>query len=57
MRPGTQQTVFKCLSSIFLNLSATEVKTWFKMAYYTQLVVLGLLTRFVSYDFIVLEKR
>lgn len=57
MRPGTQKTVFKCLSTLFFNLSATEVKTWFKMAYYTQLVALGLLTHFVSYDFIILEKE
>ena len=56
MRPGTQKTVFKCLSSVFLKLSPAEVKTWFKMAYYTQLVALGLLTHFVSYDFIILEK-
>lgn len=56
MRPGTQHTVFKCMSSLFLKLNLTEIKTWFKMAYYTQLVALGLLSHFVSYDFIVLEK-
>ena len=41
-RPGTQKTVFKCLSSIFMKLSIAEIKTWFKMAYYSQLVALGL---------------
>ena len=56
-RPGTQRTVFKCMGSLFLGLNASEVKTFFKMAYYTQLVALGLLTHFVSYDFIVLEKN
>jgi ubiquinone/menaquinone biosynthesis C-methylase UbiE len=55
-RPGTQKTVFKCLSSVFMQLSFAEVKTWLKMAYYSQLVALGLATGFVSYDFIVLEK-
>lgn len=55
-RPGTQRTVLKCLSSLFLQLSFTEVITWLKMAYYSQLVALGLATGFVSYDFIVLEK-
>lgn len=57
MRPGTQKTVFKCISSLFMKLSAKEVKTFLKMAYYTQLVALGLITHFVSYDFIVLEKE
>lgn len=56
-RPGAQKTVFKCMSSIFMNLSVAEIKTWFKMAYYSQLVALGLALGFVSYDFIVLEKE
>ena len=56
-RPGTQKTVFKCMSSIFMNLSIVEIKTWFKMAYYSQLVALGLALGLVSYDFIVLEKE
>lgn len=55
-RPGTQRTVFKCLESMFFGLNGCEIKTFFKMACYTQLVALGLLTNLVSYDFIVLEK-
>ena len=55
-RPGAQTTVFKCLTSLFHNVSFAEKKTWLKMAYYTQLVVLGLLTGLLRYDLILLEK-
>ena len=50
-------TVFKILRSApFSGLSKAERGEWFEMAFYTQLIALGLLVNVVHYDLIVLEK-
>lgn len=56
-RPGAQMTVFKILKAApFSGLSQAERHEWFEMAFYTQLIALGLLLDLVHYDLIVLEK-
>jgi ubiquinone/menaquinone biosynthesis C-methylase UbiE len=55
--PGAQMTVSKILR--FLPNSAlggAERREWLSMAFYSELVALGLLTNLVHYDLIVLEK-
>ena len=37
-------------------LSAAERREWMKMAFYSQLVALGLQVSFIQYDLIVLQK-
>jgi SAM-dependent methyltransferase len=56
-RPGAQMTVFKILKSApFAGLSRAERREWFEMAFYTQLIALGLRFNLVHYDLIVLAK-
>jgi cyclopropane fatty-acyl-phospholipid synthase-like methyltransferase len=57
-RPGAQMTVFQILkTSPFSPLSAAERREWLKMAFYSQLVALGLWVNLVHYDLNVLEKK
>jgi ubiquinone/menaquinone biosynthesis C-methylase UbiE len=57
-RPGAQMTVSQILKTApFSRLSVTERREWMKMAFYSQLVALGLLAGLIHYDLIVLEKR
>ena len=57
-RPGAQMTVFQILKTApFSGLSQAERREWFTMAFYTQLIALGLLVNLVHYDLIVLEKK
>jgi SAM-dependent methyltransferase len=56
-RPGAQMTVSRILRiAPFSRLPAGERREWLKMAYSSQLVALGLATRLIRYDLIVLEK-
>ena len=41
----------------FSRLSAAERRAWMKMAFYSQLVALGLQVSFIQYDLIVLQKK
>lgn len=54
-RPGAQMTVFKILRAA-PGLRPAERHEWLEMAFYTQLIALGLLLGLVHYDLIVLEK-
>jgi cyclopropane fatty-acyl-phospholipid synthase-like methyltransferase len=57
-QPGAQMTVWQILKTApFSRLSAAERREWMKMAFYSQLVALGLRVNFIQYDLIVLEKR
>ena len=57
-RPGAQMTVWQILKTApFARLSAAERRAWMKMAFYSQLVALGLRVDFIQYDLIVLQKR
>jgi len=57
-RPGAQMTVFEILRTApFSGLSRAERREWFEMAFYSQLIALGLLLDLVHYDLIVLEKK
>jgi cyclopropane fatty-acyl-phospholipid synthase-like methyltransferase len=57
-RPGVQMSVWHILKTIpFARLSAAERLEWLKMAYYSQLVALGLALDLVTYDLLVLEKK
>jgi len=56
-RPGVQMSVWQILAQApFRHLSAAERREWLKMAYYSQLVALGLWLELVTYDLVVLEK-
>ena len=56
-RRGVQMTVSQILKTApFSRFSGAERREWMKMAYYSQLVALGLLTGFVHYDLVVLER-
>ena len=56
-RPGAQSTVWQILKTApFSRLSAAERREWMKMAFYSQLVALGLQVSFIQYDLIVLQK-
>jgi cyclopropane fatty-acyl-phospholipid synthase-like methyltransferase len=56
-RPGVQMSVWQILEHApFRRFSAAERREWLKMAYYSQLVALGLSLELVSYDLVVLEK-
>jgi ubiquinone/menaquinone biosynthesis C-methylase UbiE len=57
-RPGAQMTVRKILATVpFARMSAPERREWLKMAWWSQLVAIGLLTRTLRYDLIVLLRR
>jgi cyclopropane fatty-acyl-phospholipid synthase-like methyltransferase len=57
-RPGAQMTVWQILKTApFSRLSAAERRAWMKMAFYSQLVALGLQVSFIQYDLIVLQKK
>jgi SAM-dependent methyltransferase len=57
-RPGAQMTVRKILTTVpFVKMPRDERREWLKMAFWTQLVAIGLLTRTLRYDLIVLERR
>jgi cyclopropane fatty-acyl-phospholipid synthase-like methyltransferase len=56
-RPGAQMAVWQILKTApFSGLSAAERREWLKMAFYSQLVALGLRVGFIRYDLIVLQK-
>lgn len=56
-RPGAQMTVSQILKTVpRARMSAGERREWLKMAFYSQLVALGLATGLLHYDLIVLEK-
>lgn len=56
-RPGAQMTVSQILKTVPRSgMSRGERREWLKMAYYSQLVALGLATGLLHYDLIVLEK-
>lgn len=56
-RPGAQLTVWQILRTAPVSrLSAAERREWLKMAFYSQLVALGLRVSFIQYDLIVLQK-
>ena len=56
-RPGAQMTVFQILKTLpRARMSWGERTEWLKMAFYSQLVALGLATGLLHYDLIVLEK-
>lgn len=56
-RPGAQMTVTQILKTIPRSrMSGGERREWLKMAYYSQLVALGLWTKLLHYDLITLEK-
>lgn len=55
--PGAQLTVLKILRVVpFARFTGTQVREWTKMAYYSQLVAWGLMTKLCCYDLIVIEK-
>lgn len=57
-RPGAQMTVTQILKTVpRARMSRGERREWLKMAYYSQLVALGLATRLLHYDLIVLERQ
>ncbi|GMR23048.1 MAG: hypothetical protein BMS9Abin37_1442 [Acidobacteriota bacterium] len=56
-RPGAQMTVSQILKiAPFSGFNAQQVREWLKMAFYSQLVALGLYTHLLHYDLVVLEK-
>jgi cyclopropane fatty-acyl-phospholipid synthase-like methyltransferase len=55
--PGAQMSVIQIIKLVFLQkLDHLELKQWLKMAFSSQIVVLGLLTGLINYHLIVLEK-
>ena len=57
-RPGAQMTVWQILKTApFSRVSTAERRAWMKMAFYSQLVALGLQVSFIQYDLIVLQKK
>jgi SAM-dependent methyltransferase len=57
VRPGAQQTVWRCLSSLGYGLARNELLTWLSLGAYTQGVVAGLATGLLRYDLILLHSR
>ena len=56
-QPGAQMTVWQILKTAPSScLSAAERHAWLKMAFFSQVVALGLQVSFIQYDLIVLEK-
>ena len=56
-RPGAQLAVWEILRRLHgSRLSAAERREWMKMAFYSQLVALGLRVSLIQYDLIVLQK-
>jgi cyclopropane fatty-acyl-phospholipid synthase-like methyltransferase len=57
-RPGAQMAVWQILRTApFSRLSAAERRAWMKMAFYSQIVALGLRISVIHYDLIVLQKN
>lgn len=57
-RPGAQMTVSQILRTVPRSkMSKAERNEWLKMAFYSQLVALGLSLRLLHYDLLVLRKR
>ena len=57
-RRGAQMTVWQILKTApFSRVSTAERRAWMKMAFYSQLVALGLQVSFIQYDLIVLQKK
>jgi ubiquinone/menaquinone biosynthesis C-methylase UbiE len=55
---GAQQAASHIISNLFkVKTTFGELGTWILMAVTSQIVALGLLTHFLSYDFIVLKKK
>jgi hypothetical protein len=51
-------TVWQILKTApFSRLRTAERREWMKMAFYSQLVALGLQVSFIQYDLIVLQKK
>src|SRR4051812_28343244 len=56
-RPGVQMSVWHILRTApFAAFTTAQRREWLKMAYYSQLVALGLWSGLVSYDLVVFEK-
>lgn len=56
-RPGVQLSVWHILRTLMAgSFGASERVEWLKMAFYSQLVALGLATGLVTYDLLVFEK-
>lgn len=57
-RPGAQMTVAQIVKTVpRAKMSRAERLEWWKMAFYSQLVALGLAARLLHYDLLVLQKR
>jgi len=56
-RSGVQNTVFQCLKYMRISHSWVENRTLLSMAFYSQITALGLLTRLIRYDLIVLKRK
>jgi len=57
-RPGAQMTVTQIVKTVPRSkMSRAERGEWWKMAFYSQLVALGLAARLLHYDLLVLQKR
>jgi ubiquinone/menaquinone biosynthesis C-methylase UbiE len=56
-RPGAQQAVYYIASKLFKLKGFGELRSWISLGIDSQIVVLGLLTHFLHYDFIVLKKK
>jgi hypothetical protein len=51
-------TVWQILKTApFSRVSAAEYRAWMKLAFYSQLVALGLQVSFMQYNLIVLQKK
>jgi hypothetical protein len=54
VRPGAQQTVWRCASSVTYRLGLAELSTWLSLGMYTQALVFGLAAGLLRYDLILL---
>lgn len=58
VRPGVQMTVSRILRTVPHSGFASDVRRqWWSMAFWSQLVALGLVTRILRYDLVVLRRR
>lgn len=58
VRPGVQMTVSRILRTVPKSGFAKDVRRqWWSMAFWSQLVALGLMTRILRYDLVVLRRR
>ncbi|MGE5244205.1 MAG: SAM-dependent methyltransferase [Betaproteobacteria bacterium] len=56
-RPGVQLSVWQILKTVpFARFNRAQRREWLKLAYYSQLLALGLSLELVTYDLLVLEK-